>query len=174
MITPDGRSTTLGTGGAWCVAYAEFDKVGDRLILDRCDRSLAIVVGTEVIELAHGYARNRIGVSKDGTLSRARWGSHGARVGRGHRQTAPRPPWPHRSRDGRRVLSRRDELASSSYDKTIRIWQLGTQRSRVLRGHAGAVDRVVWRDGAHLVTAGAMHAADLGRAVDGAADRGRS
>ena len=155
MITPDGRSTTLGTGGKWCVAYAEFDKVRDRLILDRCDRSLAIVIGAQVIELANGYARNRIGVSKDGTLIAGAMGDRTVRVWeaatgkqlhvlRGHTDLVMDVAF---SPDG-------TKLASSSYDKTIRIWQLGTQRSRVLRGHAGAVDRVAWRDGAHLVTGG--------------------
>ena len=45
------------------------------------------------------------------------------------------------------------ELASASYDKTMRIWELATKRHRVLRGHAGAVTRVVWRGMDHLVTA---------------------
>jgi WD40 repeat protein len=43
-------------------------------------------------------------------------------------------------------------LASASYDKTVRVWQLSTGRHRVLRGHTGAVERVAWRDAGHLVT----------------------
>jgi WD40 repeat protein len=59
-------------------------------------------------------------------------------------------------------------LASASYDRTVRVWQVGGParsgqeagspgsmtrgRSRVIRGHGGAVDRVVWRDREHLVT----------------------
>jgi cytochrome c len=45
------------------------------------------------------------------------------------------------------------ELASASYDKTIRIWQLATGRHRVLRGHYGAVNRVAWRGAGQLVSA---------------------
>jgi WD40 repeat protein len=43
-------------------------------------------------------------------------------------------------------------LASSSYDKTVRIWQLATHRERVLRGHSGPVNHVRWLDAAHLAT----------------------
>jgi WD40 repeat protein len=43
-------------------------------------------------------------------------------------------------------------LASASYDKTIRIWDLTTKRHRVLRGHAASVTYVAWRGEAHLVT----------------------
>ena len=32
--------TTLGTGGSWCVTWAEFEQVRDRLIMYRCDRSV--------------------------------------------------------------------------------------------------------------------------------------
>jgi WD40 repeat protein len=43
-------------------------------------------------------------------------------------------------------------LASASYDKTIRIWQIETGRHRVLRGDTGAVNRVVWHGSHELVT----------------------
>jgi WD40 repeat protein len=43
-------------------------------------------------------------------------------------------------------------LASSSYDKTIRIWQLGAHRQRVLRGHSGPVHHVSWLDAARITT----------------------
>src|SRR5205085_11298326 len=43
-------------------------------------------------------------------------------------------------------------LASSSYDKTIRIWQLGTQRARVLRGHSGPVYQAHWLDNSHVAS----------------------
>jgi WD40 repeat protein len=155
MIAPDGTSRTLGKGGTWCVANAEFDKVGDRLIIDRCDRSMAILVGSDVIELAGSYAKNRIGVSRDGTLIAGAMADRTVRIWdantgkqlhvlRGHTDLVMDVAF---SPDG-------TQLASSSYDKTIRIWQLGTQRARVLRGHSGAVDRVLWRDGSHLVTGG--------------------
>jgi WD40 repeat protein len=45
------------------------------------------------------------------------------------------------------------QLASASYDKTIRIWDLATGRYRVLRGHKHAVNRVVWRSPAEVLTA---------------------
>jgi WD40 repeat protein len=44
-------------------------------------------------------------------------------------------------------------LASASYDKTVRIWDLATGRYRVLRGHTRAVDRVMWRSSTEIVTA---------------------
>ncbi len=153
MLSPQGVSTTLGRGGKWCVAYAEFDKVRDRLIIDRCDRSLAIIDHAQVVELADGYARNRITVSPDGTRIAGAMSDRTVRVWdtatgkqlhvlRGHSDLVMDVAF---SPDG-------TQLASSSYDKTIRIWQLGTQRARVLRGHGGAVDRVVWRDATHIVT----------------------
>ncbi|MBA3456283.1 MAG: protein kinase [Deltaproteobacteria bacterium] len=155
MIAADGTSTTLGKGGKWCVAYAEFDRVGDRLIINRCDRSVALVVGSEVLDLADAYATNRIGASKDGTMIAGAMGDRTVRVWdartgkqlhvlRGHTDLVMDVAF---SPDG-------SQVASSSYDKTIRIWQLGTHRARVLRGHSSAVDRVVWRDDSHLVTGG--------------------
>ncbi len=155
MIAPDGTSTTLGKGGKWCVAWAEFDKVGDRLIINRCDLSLALVIGSQVIELEKGYKLSRIGVSKDGTRLAGAMADRTVRIWdatsgkqlhvlRGHTDLVMDVAF---SPDG-------SQLASSSYDKTIRIWQLGTQRTRVLRGHSGAVDRVAWRGAAHLVTGG--------------------
>jgi len=44
------------------------------------------------------------------------------------------------------------QLASSSYDKTIRIWNLSSERHRVLRGHTAAVNHVAWRGIDSLVT----------------------
>jgi WD40 repeat protein len=43
-------------------------------------------------------------------------------------------------------------VASSSYDKTVRIWQPGTRRYRVLRGHAAAVNHLEWKRPGQLVT----------------------
>ncbi len=153
MITPDGIATILGKGGSWCIAWAEFDKVRDRLIMYRCDRSVVMLVDTALIELAGGYAVNRIAVSPDGSRIAGALGDRTVRVWdaasgkqlsvlRGHSDLVMDVAF---SPDG-------SELASASYDKTIRIWQVGSTRHRVLRGHAGAVDRVTWRDDEHLVT----------------------
>jgi cytochrome c len=43
-------------------------------------------------------------------------------------------------------------LASASYDKTVRVWELATSRHRVLRGHTLAVNRLHWQGPEHLVT----------------------
>jgi cytochrome c len=43
-------------------------------------------------------------------------------------------------------------LASASYDKTVRVWELASERQRVLRGHQLSVNRVAWRGDKHLVT----------------------
>ena len=48
---------------------------------------------------------------------------------------------------------KRTRLASASYDKTVRVWDLTTGRHRVLRGHQRPVVRVQWRSNAELVTA---------------------
>lgn len=153
MISPDGTSRVLGADGKWCISFAVFDHGGDRLILNRCDQSLAMLVGDRVIELANGYAVNRTATSRDGMLIAGAMGDRTVRVWdaasgavlavlRGHTDLVMDLAF---SPDGR-------ELASASYDKTIRIWELSSQRHRVLRGHDGAVDQVAWRDPHHLVT----------------------
>ncbi len=153
MLAPDGTSKTLGSGGKWCVAYAEFDRVRDRLIMNRCDGTLAVVDNGRVIELQEGFAINRTTVSNDGTRIAGALGDRTVRLWdattgkllstfRGHSDLVMDVAF---SPDG-------TELASGSYDKTIVIWQLTSNRHRVLRGHAGAVDQVEWRDNQHLVT----------------------
>jgi WD40 repeat protein len=153
MIAPDGTSKTMGVGGKWCVAFAEFDRVRDRLIMNRCDGTLAVVDNGRVIELQEGLSINRTTVSNDGTRIAGALGDRTVRLWdaatgkllstfRGHSDLVMDVAF---SPDG-------SELASGSYDKTIVIWQLATSRHRVLRGHAGAVDQVEWRDSTHLVT----------------------
>ncbi len=153
MIAADGTSTILGAGGKWCVAYAEFEKARDRLVINRCDHSIALVDGAHVTELADGLYVNRVATSADGTRIAGALGDRTVKVWdattgsllttlRGHTDLVMDVAF---SPDG-------SQLASASYDKTIRIWELATQRHRILRGHAGAVDQVKWRDAAHLVT----------------------
>jgi WD40 repeat protein/serine/threonine protein kinase len=46
-------------------------------------------------------------------------------------------------------------LVSASEDKTVRLWDLGTERARVLLGHQGGVNSVAYHpDGSHFATAG--------------------
>ena len=145
----------LGKGGKWCVLAAEFDRVLDRLILKRCDLSLAIVVGGDVLDLEDGYNAQRLVISNDGARIAGAMADRSIRIWdastgrqlallRGHSDLVMDVAF---SPDGNLV-------ASASYDRTVRVWQLGGTklRSRVIRGHGGAVDRVVWRDAGHLVT----------------------
>src|SRR5262249_18310219 len=54
LVDPQGRVRRLGKGGGWCIEYAEFEPVTDRLIAHRCDKSLAIIDGDRVTELSTG------------------------------------------------------------------------------------------------------------------------
>ena len=153
MINPDGTTQVLGKGGKWCVAYAEFERVRNRLIINRCDTSVALVDGTRVLELTEGYRVARTTVSRDGTRIAAAVGDRTVKIWdtatgqlvttlRGHTDLVMDVAF---SPDG-------SQIASVSYDKTIRIWELASQRHRILRGHVGPVDQVEWRDADHLVT----------------------
>ncbi len=154
LIFPNGKVTKLGQGGTWCVAYAEFERVRDRLLMHRCDHSLAMLDGDHLVELpTDGYSVSRLAVSPDGLRIAGAMGDrtvrlwdastgHVLRVLRGHSDLVMDVAF---SPDG-------TTLASASYDKTVRVWQLATERHRVLRGHALSVNRVAWRDTAHLVT----------------------
>ncbi|HEX7843084.1 MAG TPA: WD40 repeat domain-containing protein, partial [Kofleriaceae bacterium] len=154
LIDPAGRVIRLGKGGAWCIAYAGFEPVADRLVARRCDNSLAILAGGRVIELSTGgYWASRIAVSPDGRRIAAGLNDRTIRVWsaetgqlvevlRGHSDLVLDVAF---SPDGRR-------LASASYDKTIRLWDLTTERHRVLRGHTAPVNRVAWRGAHQLVT----------------------
>ncbi len=154
MLRPDGTAATLGNGPGWCGAWAMFERVRDRLIIQRCDRGLLLVDGTQAMNLAtEGYPATRIAVSPDGERIAGAmgdrtvrvWDSNGRSVAvlRGHTDLVMDVAF---SPDG-------TQLASVSYDKTIRIWELTTGRHRVLRGHAHAVDRVAWRSKTEVVTA---------------------
>ncbi|MCW5803242.1 MAG: protein kinase [Deltaproteobacteria bacterium] len=155
MIAPDGAVKALGSGPGWCVQYAEFDRVRDRLIMRRCDHSAAIVDGERVIELPTGnYMPSRIAVSPDGSRIAGAMRDRTVRMWdaatgsvlkilRGHSDLTMDVAF---SPDG-------TMLASSAYDKTVRVWELATGRFRVLRGHTLAVNRVFWRDAERLVTA---------------------
>ena len=153
MIHADGTSETMGSGAAWCGTKAEFDRVRDRLVMQRCDNSLMLVDGKRTVELpTDGYAIVRITVSPDGTRIAAAMGDRTVRIWddtgrllqtlRGHADLVMDVAF---SPDGRL-------LASSSYDKTVRIWHLESGRHRVLRGHTGPVNRVAWRGPHELVT----------------------
>ena len=43
-------------------------------------------------------------------------------------------------------------VATASYDNTVRVWQPGTGRFRVLRGHAASVNQIEWSHPAQIVT----------------------
>ena len=155
LIEPDGRVEVLGSGSAWCASHAEFDLVRDRLMLHRCDDSLAMWNGTKLVELpTDGYMVVRISVSPDGARIAGALADRTIRVWsaadgavieklRGHDDLVEDVAF---SPDGTR-------LASASYDKTIRVWQLESGRHRVLRGHSAGVARVVWHGAQELVSA---------------------
>ncbi|HTL38854.1 MAG TPA: protein kinase [Kofleriaceae bacterium] len=154
MIKPDGTAETLGTGSAWCGTKAEFERVRDRLIIQRCDRGLLLVDGKTAVNLpTDGYIAVRIVVSADGQRIAAAmtdrtvriWDTSGKLLSvlHGHTDLVLDVAF---SPDG-------TELASSAYDKTIRVWELATKRYRVLRGHTRAVGDVEWHGPNELVSA---------------------
>ncbi len=154
MIQPDGASRLLGTGPDWCVIFAEFEPVHGNLVLHRCDHSLAIVDNRSIIDVpTGGYPAAKIAFSPDGTKIAGAMGDRTVRIWdaatgralrviRGHTDLVMDVAF---SPDG-------TQLASASYDKTVRVWDLASGDHRVLRGHSGPVDHVVWRDASHLVT----------------------
>ena len=153
LIDEAGAITRLGTGDAWCVLLAEFDPV-DRLVLHRCNDTLALVDRGKVIELPTGaYRASRVAVSQDGRRIAAGlsdrtvrlWSADTGRVIdilHGHSDLVMGVAF---SPDG-------SKLASASYDKTIGVWDLATRRHRVLRGHSAAVNWIAWRAADRLVT----------------------
>jgi WD40 repeat protein len=155
LVDAAGAVTQLGRGSAWCIGYAEFEPVRDHLVIHRCDKTLAIVDGTHVIELlTGGYTASHVVMSTDGRqvacgLSDRTirlWDAATGRVIdvlRGHSDFVFDVAF---SPDG-------SQLASASYDKTIRVWELATKRHRVLRGHTAPVTHVTWRGADQLATA---------------------
>jgi len=154
MLRPDGTAETMGTGPGWCGLWAQFERVRDRLLFQRCDRGLMLVDGKHAINLpTEGYAATRLAVSPDGERIAGAindrtvrvWDAQGKSIAvlRGHSDLVMDVAF---SPDGR-------QLASASYDKTIRVWDLATGRHRVLRGHARPVDRLAWRSSTELVSA---------------------
>ncbi|HEY4055931.1 MAG TPA: WD40 repeat domain-containing protein, partial [Kofleriaceae bacterium] len=153
MFAADGTETVLGSGPKWCISDAEFDRVKDRLLISRCDLSVAIVDGGKVTELQDGYQFARMKVSNDGSKIAGAMGDRTVRIwdaATGKQELVLRG---HQDLVMDIAFSPDDKIiASSSYDRTIRVWDLATQRSRVIRGHGGAIDRVAWKDAGHLVT----------------------
>src|SRR5262249_23772639 len=54
QIDPGGATHLLGQGLKWCVMFAEFDRVGDRLFIHPCDNSLAMLYRGNVVQLPSG------------------------------------------------------------------------------------------------------------------------
>jgi len=154
LIQANGKVQELGQGGPWCVMYAEFEPVRDRLLMRRCDYSLVMMDHDRLIELpTSNLPVRKIAVSPDGSRIATALGDrtvrlHDAETGRvlrtlrGHTDLVLDVAF---SPDG-------TMLATSSYDKTVRLWELSTDRHRVLRGHSGSVDFIAWRGAKHVVT----------------------
>jgi WD40 repeat protein/tRNA A-37 threonylcarbamoyl transferase component Bud32 len=155
LISPDGSIAELGSGTSWCASHAEFDRVRDRLFLQRCDNTLAVYKDGKLVELpTDGYAVVRIAISPDGGKVAGALADRTIRIWsadngdvleklRGHDDQVEDVAF---SPDG-------SQLASASYDKTIRVWQLESGRHRVLRGHSAGVMRIAWHGAQELVSA---------------------
>lgn len=153
LIAPDGAIRTLGSGAPW-IGWVEFDRVKDRMLLHRMNRSVAVIGGDRVIELpANNYGAKRFAVSPDGARIAAAIGDRTIRIWdaatgrvldvlRGHSDLVLDLAF---SPDG-------TLLATSSHDRTVRIWSRGGRQVRVLRGHAAAVGQLEWTRPDRLVT----------------------
>ena len=151
ILAPDGAVEAFRVGPEWGVW--EFEPVSDRLLLSTSQR-LAVIHGKRMIELpTDHHLTARYAVSPDGARIAGALGDRTVRIWdvatgsvldvlRGHTDMVFDLAF---SPDGTR-------LASSSYDRTARIWQPGTDRFRVLRGHAASVGQIEWSRPDQLVT----------------------
>jgi WD40 repeat protein len=154
ILRPDGTSTVVDVGEPRCVLAARFDAHVDRLLALRCDRTAVLVAGSSRVELVHSRGLHRLALSSDSARIAGAMNDRTVRI------------WDARTGEQLAVLSGHSDLvygvafspdgamlATSSHDRTVRIWELATMHHRVLRGHAGAVEHVAWRDNQQLVTA---------------------
>ena len=81
LIQADGTVQDLGQGAPWCVMYAEFEPVRDRLLMRRCDYSLVMLDHDRLIELpTSNLPVRKIAVSPDGSRIATTLGDRSVRL----------------------------------------------------------------------------------------------